>query len=97
MAAFSVEGAAGAQARALNAQRAASNVTNVVSADSMGRLPDSNVAEALKRISSISLVNNQQTGEGENVAIRGLDSGLNVYTVNGVRASTANTGNRSKA
>jgi TonB-dependent receptor len=95
MAAFSVEGAAGAQARALNAQRAASNVTNVVSADSMGRLPDSNVAEALKRISSISLVNNQQTGEGENVAIRGLDSGLNVYTVNGVRASTANTGNRS--
>lgn len=95
MAAFSVEGAAGAQARALNAQRAASNVTNVVSADAMGRLPDSNVAEALKRISSISLVNNQQTGEGENVAIRGLDSGLNVYTVNGVRASTANTGNRS--
>lgn len=95
MAAFSVEGAAGAQARALNAQRAASNVTNVVSADSMGRLPDSNVAEALKRISSISLVNNQQTGEGENVAIRGLDSGLNVYTVNGVRGSTANTGNRS--
>lgn len=92
---FTVTGAAGAQARALNAQRAASNLTNVVSADSVGRLPDSNVAEALKRITSISLVNNQQTGEGESVAIRGLDSGLNVYTVNGVRASTANTNNRS--
>lgn len=91
---FSVEGAAGAQQRALNAQRAASNITNEVSADSMGRLPDSNVAEALKRISSISLVANQQTGEGETVAIRGLSSGFNVYTVNGVRASTANTGNR---
>jgi len=95
MAAFNVEGAAGAQARALNSQRAASNITNVVSADSMGRLPDSNVAEALKRISSISLVNNQQTGEGETVAIRGLDSGLNVYTINGVRASTPNVNNRS--
>jgi len=95
MAAFTVEGAAGAQARAMNVQRAASNITNVVSADSMGRLPDSNVAEALKRISSISLVNNQQTGEGETVAIRGLDSGLNVYTINGVRASTPNVNNRS--
>jgi iron complex outermembrane receptor protein len=93
--AFTVEGAAGAQARALNVQRAASNISNVVSADSMGRLPDSNVAEALKRISSISLVNNQQTGEGETVAIRGLDSGLNVYTINGVRASTPNANNRS--
>lgn len=92
--AFTVEGSAGAQARALNAQRAAENVSSVVAADALGRFPDSNVAEALKRISSISLVVNQQTGEGETVAVRGLSSGLNVYTVNGVRAATANTGNR---
>jgi TonB-dependent receptor len=94
MSAFTVEGAAGAQAKALNVQRAALNVTNEVAADTMGRLPDSNVAEALKRISAVSLVVNQQTGEGETVAVRGLSSGLNVYTVNGVRAATANTGNR---
>ena len=43
------ESALDAQARALNQQRTAANITNVVSADQIGRFPDPNAAEATQR------------------------------------------------
>jgi TonB-dependent receptor len=79
------------QARALNDQRAADNTINVQSADEAGRFPDNNVAESLSRLPGITLVRDQQTGEGQLVTIRGLDSGLNVFTVNGVRLAQTQT------
>jgi TonB-dependent receptor len=79
------------QARALNDQRAARNTINVQSADEAGRFPDNNVAESLSRLPGVTLVRDQQTGEGQLVTIRGLDSGLNVFTVNGVRLAQTQT------
>jgi hypothetical protein len=38
------------QASALNQQKNAANVTNVVAADQIGRFPDANLGDALKRI-----------------------------------------------
>ena len=62
------------QARALNQQKTAPNIKNVVSADLIGRFPDPNVAEALQRIPGISVQRDQ--GEGRYVQIRGTDPSM---------------------
>jgi hypothetical protein len=36
------------QARALNKQKNAANIINVISADQIGKFPDSNIGDALK-------------------------------------------------
>lgn len=72
-----------AQARALNQQRSAANITNVVSADQIGRFPDPNAAEAASRIPGVSIARDQ--GEGRYVLIRGTEARLNAMTINGER------------
>jgi TonB-dependent receptor len=77
-----VRGNATGRARALNMQRNAANVMDVVSADSIGNFPDLNVADALGRVPGISVVRNR--GEGRYVTIRGIDAELNAYYVDGL-------------
>jgi len=89
-----VQGVRLSQSLALNEQRTSMNVSNVVSADAIGKFPDNNIAESVSRLPGITLVRDQQTGEGSLVTIRGLDSGLNSYTLNGVRMATAGGGDR---
>jgi iron complex outermembrane recepter protein len=89
-----VRGAALGLSLAANEQRTADNISNVVSADALGRFPDNNLAESVSRLPGVTLVRDQQTGEGAFVTIRGLDSRLNVYTLNGVRVATSGGGNR---
>ena len=74
---------ASAQARALNAQRAAANIKSVTSQDLFSRFADVNAAETLQRIPGVAIDRDQ--GEGEFVHIRGLDAQLNSVTVNGQR------------
>ncbi|HSC28087.1 MAG TPA: TonB-dependent receptor [Vicinamibacterales bacterium] len=62
-------------------KRAARNVVDVVSADAVGRFPDANAAEALRRIPGVSLEIDQ--GEGRFVVVRGVDASLNTVTING--------------
>lgn len=78
-----VIGQAAGQAAALSQQRAADNITNVISSDAIGQFPDQNVAESLQRVPGISLQRDQ--GEGRFVVIRGIAPALNSTTVNGVR------------
>lgn len=70
-------------ARALNQQRSAANIQNVVAADQMGRFPDPNAAEATQRIPGVSVQRDQ--GEGRYVVIRGSEPRLNSMTLNGER------------
>ena len=56
-----VTGVFSGQQRAINAQKSNINITNVVSADQIGKFPDSNIGDALKRISGI----NVQYDQGE--------------------------------
>jgi TonB-dependent receptor len=74
---------AAGQASALNQQRAAINITNVVSADQMGRFPDPNAAEATQRVPAVTLLRDQ--GEGRYVLVRGTEARLNSTTVDGER------------
>ncbi len=80
--------------KALNEQRTEDTITNIVSADMIGKFPDNNVAESVSRLPGITLVRDQQTGEGAFVTIRGLDSRLNAYSLNGVRIATSDQNNR---
>lgn len=69
------------QARALNQQRSADNIKNVVAADQMGRFPDPNAAEALQRVSGVNIERDQ--GEGRYVFVRGLAPQFTNISVNG--------------
>ncbi len=71
------------QASALNQQRTALNITNVVSADQIGSFPDPNAAEAASRIPGVSITRDQ--GEGRYVLVRGTEARLNTMTINGER------------
>ena len=73
------------QAKALNQQRTNANITNVVAADQIGRFPDANIGDALKRIPGITIQNDQ--GEARNIIIRGLAPQLNSVMINGERSS----------
>ena len=82
-----VYGQAAAFASALNQERAAINTKSVLDTDAMGQFPDQNVAEALRRISGVTVETDQ--GEGRYVVIRGMDPDLNSTSINGVRATAA--------
>jgi len=75
------------QAKALNQQRNNSNITNVVSSDQIGRFPDANVGDALKRIPAITV--NYDQGEARFVNIRGTEPRLNSVMLNGDRVPSA--------
>ncbi len=80
------------QAKGLNQQRTNANITNVVAADQIGRFPDSNIGDALKRVSGITIQNDQ--GEARNIIIRGLAPQLNSVMLNGERVPSAEGDNR---
>ncbi len=69
------------QAKALNQQRAADNIKNIVSADQMGRFPDQNSAETLQRVPGINVQRDQ--GDGRFVLVRGLAPQFTNINVNG--------------
>lgn len=78
---FVVEGTREGQARALQQKRSAANIMDAVSADAVGKFPDGNAAEALRRVPGVSLEIDQ--GEGRFVVVRGMDAALNNVTLNG--------------
>jgi TonB-dependent receptor len=85
---ITVEGERAAQFRAINEQRVALAVKNIIAADEIGKLPDQNVAEAVRRAAGVSVQTSR--GEGRFVSIRGVAPRLNNVTLNGTTlASTA--------
>lgn len=75
------------QAKALNQQRNNTNITNIVSADQVGRFPDANIGDAMKRIPGITIQMDQ--GEARFGLIRGTAPRLNSITINGERVPSA--------
>ena len=82
-----VGGAFQGQRRAINAQKSNLGITNVVSADQVGKFPDSNIGDALKRISGINVQYDQ--GEARFGQVRGTSADLSSVTVNGNRVPSA--------
>jgi len=71
---------------ALDAKRLADNLTEVIDAEDIGKLPDQNLAEVLENITGIQIT--RSAGVGTGVQIRGTDS--NRVEINGV--STVGSG-----
>ena len=82
-----VKGAFHGQSRAINTQKNNFNITNVVSADQIGKFPDSNIGDALKRINGINVQYVQ--GEARFGQVRGTSPDLTSVTVNGNRLPSA--------
>ncbi|MDO4229997.1 MAG: TonB-dependent receptor [Capnocytophaga sp.] len=80
------------QARALNQQKNRQNISNVISSDQVGRFPDANIGDALKRVPGVTMQNDQ--GEARNIIVRGLAPNLNSVTLDGDRIPSAEGDNR---
>ncbi len=82
-----VTGRRAGQAAALNQQLTSLNITNVIAADQIGRFPDSNIGDALKRVPGIVVIQDQ--GEARFGLIRGTEPRFNSVMVNGERIPSA--------
>lgn len=82
-----VKGAFQGQKRAINTQKNKLGITHVVSADQVGKFPDSNIGDALKRISGINVQYDQ--GEARFGQVRGTSADLSSVTINGNRVPSA--------
>lgn len=71
---------------ALNRERTAENILQVLPANVIQSLPNTNVADALGRLPSVSLERDE--GEGKYVQIRGTEPRLSNVTINGVHVSS---------
>ncbi len=83
------------QASALSRQRAADGVESVLTRDAIGQFPDQNVAESIRRLPGVNILNDQ--GEGRFVSVRGLDPELNAASINGTRVPAPESDVRSVA
>ena len=81
--------------RAIDIKRTSAGVVDAISAEDIGKFPDTNLAESLQRITGVSIT--RANGEGSQVAVRGFSGGFNLVTLNGRQlASTSidtSTGN----
>lgn len=76
-----VTGIRGSMTAALDLKRESSGVMDAISAEDIGKFPDTNLAESLQRITGVSV--NRVEGEGSEVTIRGFSGQFNLVTLNG--------------
>ncbi|GGB41817.1 TonB-dependent receptor [Sphingomonas metalli] len=77
-----VVGTAQGEKKAIETKRQADNVVEALYANDVGKLPDQNVAEAVRRLPGLSVANDQ--GEGRYVIIRGVNPNLVNVVLNGL-------------
>lgn len=67
--------------RAMDIKRDSSGVVDAISAEDIGKMPDTNLAESLQRITGVSI--DRASGEGSLVSVRGIGPDYNMITLNG--------------
>ncbi len=86
-----VRGISSSLKKSINAKRFADSISDVISAEDIGKFPDDNLADSLQRVTGVTVT--RESGEGATVSVRGLDAGLTNVTVNGQgQASGSGTG-----
>ncbi|WP_305098529.1 TonB-dependent receptor [Croceibacterium aestuarii] len=73
--------------RAMDIKRESSGVVDAISAEDIGKFPDTNLAESLQRVPGVSI--NRVNGEGSQVTVRGFGPQFNLVTVNGRQIATS--------
>jgi TonB-dependent receptor len=74
--------------RAISIKRNSNGVVDAISAEDIGKFPDTNLAESLQRIPGVSI--NRVNGEGSEVTARGFGAAFNLVTLNGRQMPAAN-------
>lgn len=65
----------------MNDKRFATNVVDTINAEDVGKSTDQNIADALGRVTGVTVVS--QDGEGSQIRVRGASSNQNRITING--------------
>jgi len=78
---IAVKGIRGSLARAMDMKREGSGVVDAISAEEMGKFPDTNLAESLQRITGVTV--SRSNGEGSQITVRGFGPDFNLITLNG--------------
>jgi len=76
-----VTGIRGSLQRSMNIKRHADGVVDGISAEDVGKYPDTNLADSLQRVTGVSI--NRVNGEGQQITVRGFGPGYNMTTVDG--------------
>ncbi len=83
---FIIVGTAYATSQAVNSKRETAIIADSVVSDDIGKLPDHNVADVLRRVPGVTTIMDE--GEGRYVTIRGLSPEFTNITVDGVKLSS---------
>ena len=72
--------------KSIDRKRNATGVVDAITAEDMGKFPDTNLAESLQRITGVSISRNN--GEGSQITVRGMGPEFNLVTLNGRQMPT---------
>ncbi|KAF1699116.1 TonB-dependent receptor [Pseudoxanthomonas jiangsuensis] len=75
----------------MNLKRDSQGVVDGIVAEDIGKFPDTNLAEALQRISGVS-IDRTSSGEGSKVTVRGVGPDFNLVLLNGRQMPASNLG-----
>ncbi|KMT66865.1 TonB-dependent receptor [Catenovulum maritimum] len=82
-----VTGYRGSVLKSMLEKRATANVSDSIFAEDIGKSTDQNIADALSRVTGISI--QSEGGEGTKISVRGTNPNQNVITLNGVQLTSA--------
>jgi len=74
--------------RSIAIKRDSTGVVDAISAEDIGKFPDTNLAESLQRITGVSI--DRRNGEGSTVTVRGFGADYNLVTLNGRQLAATN-------
>jgi TonB-dependent receptor len=78
---IAVSGIRGSLARSQDIKQSSSGIVDAISAEEMGKFPDTNLAESLQRITGVTISRNNN--EGSQITVRGFGPSFNLLTLNG--------------
>ena len=81
--------------QSMNIKREGQGVVDAISAEDIGKFPDTNLAESLQRITGVSI--DRENGEGARVTVRGFGPEYNLVTLNGRQMPTSTLGDGASA
>lgn len=87
---INVTGIRGSLQRSIATKRDTIAISDTISAEDIGKFPDSNVAESLQRITGVAI--DRSGGEGQFITVRGFGPEFNTVLVNGRTMATENDG-----
>ncbi len=80
--------------REIEAKREISVISDSISSDEIGTLPDFGLGEALQRVPGVSTIQNNARGEAQFLSIRGLNADYNLVQIDGVTLPANEIGRR---